>query len=97
MTITRSEQERHPRAELETIVASLGVRELMRLVISGRLLIDESRMKLTAGDRERHARAELDTIAGSLPVDELTHLVAVGRMLIDETKSETAPDPRRVR
>lgn len=81
-----SERAQHA-GELETVVAALPVLGLVRLVALGRMLRDESTMKLTPSERARHARAELETIVASLPADELVRLVALGRTVAEEIET----------
>lgn len=73
------------REELETIVSALPAQALLRLVIIGRTLLDETRRTLPPGEQARHARAEIRTIAVALGAEELASLGALGRELLAES------------
>jgi hypothetical protein len=91
MVPSPSEQTRVARIEIEKIVASLRVPALERLIISGRLLLDDTRRTSPPSERARLARAELEKIVTSLSGAELARLVRLGREVLDETTTEEPP------
>lgn len=85
-----SEQTRAARAELETIITSLGSRghpALARLITYGRLLLDESRRLGPPSELARLALAEIEMLVALLPAHELPSLVRHGGEMLDEFRT----------
>lgn len=79
------------RTELEEIVAALRVPGLERLIICGRLVLDDTRRMSPPDERARLARTELEKLVGSLSGDELARLVRLGREVLDESTAGEPP------